>query len=463
MAKSALQFAGEFLLEECKLLTTTGAELDIKNLVQNINIFEDLFSFTVSGDILLKDTTNIVSNGPILGEERLLLKIQTPQSSPNADTTIDYMSTPLIVYKINTTLSASEGANIVSLNFTTQEAFRNQTSRVSQSYKGQPSDIVEKIIRDKNYLNSKRRLFNETTSNNMKVVYPNCKPFVAIEKLSEQSNSATMNSSPSYLFFETTKGYHFRTIDGLCNAETKFVFRENIPNQLNKQGVIDPMKNLETLSKYNILSTRDTVKNMNSGLYSSKLIQHDLYNKTVKSQDYDYLKDYQKDVHTNYNSKELDVPLVSTAPDSDSGLKISENTDSKLYVSITSAGKHFYETKDYPYQSDNLDQTLQRRRSRISQIQTGLKMQIEVPGQTFIQAGDMIQLDIAAQSTMTNDKYDKQYSGRYLVTSIAHSFATGGDPRHIMRMGVSKDSISKRLPSNGISKSNTAAGRTINL
>jgi len=171
MAKSALQFAGEFLLEECKLLTTTGAELDIKNLVTNINIFEDLFSFTVSGDILLKDTTNIVSNGPILGEERLLLKIQTPQSSPNDDTTIDYMSTPLIVYKINTTLSASEGANIVSLNFTTQEAFRNQTSRISQSYKGQPSDIVEKIIRDKNYLNSKRRLFNETTSNNMKVVY----------------------------------------------------------------------------------------------------------------------------------------------------------------------------------------------------------------------------------------------------------------------------------------------------
>ena len=400
MSKSSLQFAGEFLLEECKLLTTTGAQLDIKNLVQNISIYEDLFSFTVSGDILIKDTTNIIVNGPILGEEKLLLKISTPQSSPKPDTTIDYMSSPLIVYKINTSISASEGANLISLNFTTQESFRNQTSRISQSYKGQPSDIVEKIIRDKNYLNSKRQLYSETTSNNIKVVYPNCKPFAAIERLAEQSNSASANSSPSYLFFETTKGYHFRTIDGLCSSDTKFTYRENIPNQLNKQGVIDPMKNLETLSKYNIVSTRDTVKNMNSGLYSSKLIQHDLYNKTVKSQDYDYLKDYQKDIHTNYNSKERDAPLVSTASDSESGLKISENTDSKLYVSITSAGKHFYETKDYPYQSDNLDQTLQRRRSRISQIQEGLKMQIEVPGQTFIQAGDMIQLDIDRKSVV---------------------------------------------------------------
>jgi hypothetical protein len=90
-------------------------------------------------------------------------------------------------------------------------------------------------------------------------------------------------------------------------------------------------------------------------------------------------------------------------------------------------------------------------------------MQIEVPGQTFIQAGDIVQLDIAAQSTVTNDKYDKQYSGRYLVTSIAHSFATGGDPRHIMRMSVSKDSVSSTLPSKGVSKINTDVGRTIKL
>ena len=53
MAKSDLQFAGEFLITQCKLLTTSGNEYDIRNLVQNINIYEDIFSHTVSGDILL--------------------------------------------------------------------------------------------------------------------------------------------------------------------------------------------------------------------------------------------------------------------------------------------------------------------------------------------------------------------------------------------------------------------------
>ena len=70
MAKSDLQFAGEFLITQCKLLTTSGNEYDIRNLVQNINIYEDIFSHTVSGDILLKDTINLVMNGPIIGQDR---------------------------------------------------------------------------------------------------------------------------------------------------------------------------------------------------------------------------------------------------------------------------------------------------------------------------------------------------------------------------------------------------------
>ena len=62
MAKGDLQFAGEFLVEECKLLTTKGLEIDISALIENINIYEDIFSMTVSGDILFKDTNNLVLN-----------------------------------------------------------------------------------------------------------------------------------------------------------------------------------------------------------------------------------------------------------------------------------------------------------------------------------------------------------------------------------------------------------------
>ena len=60
VAKSDLQFAGEFLVEECQIVSTTGQVFDINDIVEEINIFENIYTATVSGDIVIKDTTNIV-------------------------------------------------------------------------------------------------------------------------------------------------------------------------------------------------------------------------------------------------------------------------------------------------------------------------------------------------------------------------------------------------------------------
>ena len=80
--KSELQYAGEYLLEKCSILTVNGTELDIIPVVEAINLYEDIYSMTLSGDIAIKDTNNLVTNAPIIGEEKLLLKIMTPQASP---------------------------------------------------------------------------------------------------------------------------------------------------------------------------------------------------------------------------------------------------------------------------------------------------------------------------------------------------------------------------------------------
>ena len=158
VAKSDLQFAGEFLVEECQIVSTTGQVYDINPIVEEINVFENIYTAAISGDIVIKDTTNIVQNFPIIGEEKLILKIQTPQAKPEPETTIDFTLSPLIIYKINTQYGDGENAQIISLQFGSMEGFRNTTSRVSQSYSGQPSQIVEKILRDENYLKSKKTL-----------------------------------------------------------------------------------------------------------------------------------------------------------------------------------------------------------------------------------------------------------------------------------------------------------------
>ena len=122
-------------------------------------------------------------------------------------------------------------------------------SRVSQSYKGEPHEIVRKILRDKNYLRSTRN-FAEETANHTKMVFPNMKPFMCINHLTKISNSKQYNQSPAYLFYETTRGFHFRSIDGLASQETIWEYEENIPNSLDEKGTIDVEKNLQTMNTF---------------------------------------------------------------------------------------------------------------------------------------------------------------------------------------------------------------------
>ena len=189
MAQSDLRYAGDYNFDKCEILTTSGNRFDITQLIESITIYEHIFDETISGSIALKDTTNMVENGPIIGQEKLFLKISTPQSEPNEDTIIDYSRQPLDIYKINLQYGTNEGATLIGLDFTTQEIHRNNISRVSQSYKGQPWEIVKKVLRDPNYLNSTTRFFYEETSNLIKLIAPNIPPLDLIDHILARCNS----------------------------------------------------------------------------------------------------------------------------------------------------------------------------------------------------------------------------------------------------------------------------------
>ena len=73
-----LQQAGEFQIEMCELITSSGMRIDLKTSIMGLTLFEDISSLTVSGSIIVADSVNMVSHGPIIGQEYLHLKINTP-------------------------------------------------------------------------------------------------------------------------------------------------------------------------------------------------------------------------------------------------------------------------------------------------------------------------------------------------------------------------------------------------
>ena len=113
---------------------------------------------------------------------------------------------------------------------------------------------------------------------------------------------------------------------------------------------------------------------------------------------------------------------ISTSPDPDTSKSLIDNEDTRLFVVSTASGYSFEENGNYPYQSDNKNQTLQRKLGRVKQFEHGYILNIEVNGQTFIQACDKIQLEIGANSSLTKDREDKQLSGNYIITHLRHTF-----------------------------------------
>ena len=459
VAKSEIQFAGEYLLEECRIISTRGKAFDIKDIIEEINIFENIFTASISGNITIKDTTNIIMNLPIIGEEKLALKILTPQSKPEPETTIDFTLSPLMIYKINLQQGEGENAQIISLQFGSAEGFRNNVCKVSQSFKGQPNQIVEKILRDETYLKSKKTYYYEPTANNVKVIFPNKRPFQCIKHLTDISNSGVNNASPSYLFYETTKGYHFRTFDSMCREEPKFQFKETVGAQLNAEGVVDVQSNLDNIANYQIVTAKDTIQNISSGMISSKLITHDVYNKRVDLYKYDYLSNFDNDIHPDNGESN---PIISESKDPDTSLGLTEYEDTKLFVVSTASGYSFSEGSNYPYQGDNKFQTLQRKLSRKEQFDKGMVLNVEINGQTFIQAGDKVSLQLGATSTLSDKKTDDILSGNYVVTHLRHTFTQSGQLKHKIIMRCAKDSKKgEKLPSVGVQQ-NSQFGTDVN-
>ena len=218
MAKG-LQHAGDFIVDDLRLVTTTGLEIDLKTLVLGITLFEDINSMTVTGTISIMDSANIISHGPILGQEYLHLKIRTPFENEEESSTIDFSQNAFFVYSISKRQKINNNIQGFVLNFASQELIKSQRLKVTQSLTDTWSNIVKKMLTDKKYLNTKKRVDLEPTAGIKKFVAPNMRPLDII-KLGMRQAVAEFKGEPTYLFYESLKGFNFRTLASRYNNNT---------------------------------------------------------------------------------------------------------------------------------------------------------------------------------------------------------------------------------------------------
>ena len=79
-------------------------------------------------------------------------------------------------------------------------------------------------------------------------------------------------------------------------------------------------------------------------------------------------------------------------------------------------------------------------------------MKIQMVGNLSIQASDIIRINVFKSKTDVDNPeeelYDERLTGRYLITSLVHSFKFGEPKKHTIIASVMKDSVTKPYANN---------------
>jgi len=449
MAKKDIEFAGDFDLPSIVLhnhknkgrpVDGNKTGVDIKQMVQEFNIYENMYKGAITGSLVISDAVNLIGNLPIQGTERLTFKLATPGQDP-IDCT-DETGNPMYIYKLTDKQQHNDGMQIYVLHFCSREFLRNLRTKVSKAYSGTFDQMVNAIMYDKELLDTRKKVFFQKTRNQDKIVVPNRRPFSAISMMCKRA-LAENSKSAGYYFWETSKGFHFRSWESLCVEATgrkrkaKQTFRY-MPMNITDDNVDEKiLHDFTSVEEYKFVNNfHDVAANTALGTYAHRVITHNIYDKSYRHDDYHYHDSYRLTKHT-----EPHVPIVDSAVDYDNN-GISDYPESRVTVMPTTQFAHGEDTGAYGIEVEQDGKTEGLRESLVNQTIAGTKLVMTVKGQSNLQTGDVINFNLLSVENRTNSAGapDPQYSGRYIITKIRHR-VTADDYKMILE--CSKDSVAK--------------------
>jgi len=445
---SDIKYAGEVELKKLVLISSSGTAIDLSNIVITINIYESVFSNAMSGSILIGDTNNLAVNLPIIGQEYLSMKLNTPSLDNDA---IDYSENVFVVYKIKKR-QADGNMQALELQFTSPEMLKSNRIRVSKSYTNTIDIIAEDILTNERYLNTKKDLFIEPTTGIRRMVVPNLHPYDILTKLATESISKE-SGSPHYMFYENTRGLHFRSLQSLYaqGVTGKYHSGEDIATGLgtsiNGQESSAVIQGMRRIIRFSMGTNNDTLANIKSGMLGSTIISHDIYNKSYDKKTFGYFDNFEDNERINEN------PTYNDNLVDENSNTLGNFTDARIHLhsvpSDTDTQHYETDTSSYSYASNRLSDSLLSRQSRLSELKTGIGITMEIHGNTTVACGDLIDVQLPiAGADHDDDKVDKYYSGAYLITDLRHIFVPKQSTHNIV-LTLAKDSIPETLPKKG--------------
>ena len=452
-----IQFAGDYNLDGIILhnhqnegLIDTHGGVDIQKLVVELNIYEGIDKSSVTGTMVIADSINLINNLPIQGTERVSFKLATP-GAHQVDHIVDFSEAtghPMHIYKLTDKRQINESTVAYTLHFCSREMVRNTRTKVSEAFSGTYEQMVAKILQDPDYLDSRKTLFFQKTRNQDKVVVPNINPFSAIGMMSKRA-LADDSKSAGYYFYQTTKGFHFRSWESMCvdvrgNPRTPKQIFKYMPMNVNATG--DDATKIEqdykSVEQYRFINNfHDVLFNQAAGTYGHRVITHNIYNKSYKKDDYHYHNYYAETKHADGPN-----PAIVNTPVDFDDKSVSDYPESRVTVMATTQFAHNEDTGTYGIDVGQDGITDASRISQRNSINSGTQLKLTIKGQSYLEPGDVIEFEYYAteRKQKAELKPDPQYAGRYIISKIRHRVT---NDEYVQVLECAKDSVHTKYKS----------------
>ena len=442
-------------------ITGLGAPVQFKyyeSLLQDV-IYASV-TYIDAGNSVKDDDGNLttaVKGLPITGSETVELTFQ--------DVNEEEIEVTLLVNKVTEVLEDS-GKTMITLDMNSKELFDNDKIRLNTRLDGKISDHIETILTDPEYLETEKELHIEQTENNYNKIMNNKKPFYMMNYFSTlavpgeggDGGNASGNSA-GYLLWETSEGFHFRSVDWLFNNELNPKKKSIIYNETpDSEGANIPAGYDIKALAFEKDNRNDIKSKLDQGAYSTRLITFNpfncFYEVTYPNADN---KPNAPDGDNKGSQKKLklageELPVLNPTIKSAKGgtNDFSRTTFKYLDVGTLPEGsggeddpKDQEQIKKSEEENSNPAKVLNQAIQRLNQM-NNFKISITLPGDFTLHAGDTVFVDSplldAGKPTEQQTDVDNQSGGLYIIRDLCHYMSADAT---YTKINVVRDSVGR--------------------
>ncbi len=440
------KFSGDFSLKTVKLfpIVIEGTPskdkfLDIKELVQEISLYESVISASLYCQIVVTDIgENLISSLPLMGQERIEIEISTITTNYTLN---------FYIFKIDGRVMQEKNQAYV-IHLVSLEALNNESTRIMQRVDGIKShDFIKQQMTTKSGNGSiftKKKIDVDESLYPFNMYVPNWRLFDTAIWMARRSVSTSYKNSVGYLFYETFEGFKFKSIDNLYHQPTypnnnvKYTFAQA------NTGAKGTDQNNYRILNYASPKAFDIFEDLRNGAFCHRSVYVDINNGIFRVFNTNAAK-YWGDM------KHLDNMKPFRMDSEDKVLQFPTRIVYRPTTINTFGWKEVDESSDKNI--DQVNKTYEKSIYRYYFLEYN-KLEITVPGDLKIRAGNVINISIPSPKRKNDGSVeeDRRISGKYLVHSVRHTILNRTELRTtitLARDSFGGNNIPDVVPSSG--------------